>query len=123
VREGRSLAERGAENPLDIICGSGRQRDLANYPGMRGSRDPVYRLQGVKIKDKLIEVCLRKMLRKIEGMDAGVGLLRGEHDGSRGCLVSCENSRPRGSTVGNGGTHVAGADYQRTGTESFISAA
>jgi DNA-directed RNA polymerase subunit beta' len=39
----------------------------------------VYRLQGVKINDKHIEVIVRQMLRKIEVLDTGdSALLRGE---------------------------------------------
>jgi DNA-directed RNA polymerase subunit beta' len=42
----------------------------------------VYRLQGVKINDKHIEVIVRQMLQKIEISDGGeTTLLKGEHRG------------------------------------------
>ena len=38
----------------------------------------VYRLQGVVINDKHIEVIVRQMLRKVEVYQAGIGYLLGE---------------------------------------------
>ena len=44
---------------------------------MREIQD-VYRLQGVKINDKHIEVIIRQMLRKVEVAIGRTALLRGE---------------------------------------------
>jgi DNA-directed RNA polymerase subunit beta' len=84
----------------------------------------VYRLQGVKINDKHIEVIVRQMLRKAEVMDGGdTRLLRGEQ--LEVVRVLEENS----AIEKDGGRP---AEYQRIllgitkaslATESFISAA
>ena len=57
----------------------------------------VYRLQGVGINDKHIEVIIRQMLRKVEITDAGeTRLLRGEQV-ERARLLEA-NERPRRKT-------------------------
>jgi DNA-directed RNA polymerase subunit beta' len=64
-----------------------RRRTTSCDPGRRGAGDylineiqEVYRLQGVPINDKHIEVIVRQMLQKIEILDAGdSGYLAGEH--------------------------------------------
>jgi hypothetical protein len=75
VEKGEVIAD-GEPNPHDILRLQGVEA-LANYL-VREIQD-VYRLQGVKINDKHIEVIVRQMLRKIEVLDAGdSALLRGE---------------------------------------------
>jgi DNA-directed RNA polymerase subunit beta' len=75
VEKGEVIAD-GEPNPHDILRLQGVEA-LANYL-VREIQD-VYRLQGVKINDKHIEVIIRQMLRKAEITDAGeTGLLRGE---------------------------------------------
>jgi DNA-directed RNA polymerase subunit beta' len=84
----------------------------------------VYRLQGVKINDKHIEVIVRQMLRKVEVVDPGdTRLLRGEQ--AEHALVMAENER-----VTADGKHPAtwnplllGITKASLATESFISAA
>ena len=84
----------------------------------------VYRLQGVKINDKHIEVICRQMLRKVEVIDPGdTRLLRGEQ--AEHSLVLSENERVKGE-----GKHPAtwnplllGITKASLATESFISAA
>src|ERR1700734_890544 len=77
----------GEPNPHDILRLQGVEA-LANYL-VREIQD-VYRLQGVKINDKHIEVIIRQMLRKTEVAVAGeTGLLRGEQlDRSRALAVN-----------------------------------
>ena len=58
----------GPQNPHDILRLKG-ETALANY--VVNEVQEVYRLQGVKINDKHIEVILRQMLRKVEIVDGG----------------------------------------------------
>jgi DNA-directed RNA polymerase subunit beta' len=75
VERGEVIVD-GAPNPHDILRVKG-VRELANYIGSEVQE--VYRLQGVKINDKHIEVIVRQMLRKVEITAPGDSdLLRGE---------------------------------------------
>ncbi len=75
VERGEVIAD-GEPNPHDILRLQGVER-LADYL-VREIQD-VYRLQGVRINDKHIEVIIRQMLRKVEVADIGeTKLLRGE---------------------------------------------
>jgi DNA-directed RNA polymerase subunit beta' len=75
VEKGEVIAE-GEPNPHDILRLLGVAQ-LASYV-VKEIQD-VYRLQGVKINDKHIEVIIRQMLRKAEVTDAGdSNLLKGE---------------------------------------------
>jgi DNA-directed RNA polymerase subunit beta' len=66
----------GEPNPHDILRLQGVAA-LANY--LTREIQDVYRLQGVKINDKHIEVIVRQMLRKVEIKESGDStLLRGE---------------------------------------------
>jgi hypothetical protein len=59
----------------------------------------VYRLQGVKINDKHIEVIVRQMLRKVEITDAGdTRLLRGEQVEHRAASTRTSGPRPKTSS-------------------------
>ncbi|MDP2738014.1 MAG: DNA-directed RNA polymerase subunit beta', partial [Pseudorhodobacter sp.] len=67
----------GNPAPHDILRILGVEA-LANY--MIDEVQDVYRLQGVKINDKHIEVIVRQMLQKLEILDGGeTTLLKGEH--------------------------------------------
>jgi DNA-directed RNA polymerase subunit beta' len=67
----------GNPAPHDILRIMGVEA-LANY--MIDEVQDVYRLQGVKINDKHIEVIVRQMLQKFEILDSGeTTLLKGEH--------------------------------------------
>src|SRR5262245_28740873 len=67
VTRGEVIAD-GELNPHDILRLKGVE-SLANYL-VREIQD-VYRLQGVKINDKHIEVIIRQMLRKTEVLESG----------------------------------------------------
>ena len=58
----------GSANPHDILSVSGI-KELAKY--LVNEVQEVYRLQGVKINDKHIEVIVRQMLRKVRIKDPG----------------------------------------------------
>ena len=120
VSRGEVIAD-GEPNPHDILRLKGVE-DLANFL-VREIQD-VYRLQGVKINDKHIEVIIRQMLRKTEVTGAGeTPLLKGEQlDRSRALDI---NDR-----IGNEGKQIAslapvllGITKASLATESFISAA
>ena len=86
VVRGEVIAD-GEPNPHDILRLQGTE-SLADYL-VREIQD-VYRLQGVKINDKHIEVIIRQMLRKVNVADPGEStFLRGEQiDKARGLEVS-----------------------------------
>lgn len=67
VRKGHQLTE-GSINPQDLldICGI---KELQSY--LLNQVQEVYRVQGVNISDKHIEVVIRQMLRKIKITDPG----------------------------------------------------
>ncbi|MDY0240671.1 MAG: DNA-directed RNA polymerase subunit beta', partial [Rhodospirillaceae bacterium] len=120
VRKGDSLMD-GNPVPHDILKVMGVEA-LANY--LINEIQEVYRLQGVKINDKHIEVIVRQMLQKVEIMDAGDStLLVGEQVDRRdfeaeNAKVIAEQGRPAaGVPVLQG---ITKASLQ---THSFISAA
>jgi DNA-directed RNA polymerase subunit beta' len=120
VERGEVIAD-GEPNPHDILRLQGVEA-LANYL-VREIQD-VYRLQGVKINDKHIEVIIRQMLRKTEVSVAGeTGLLRGEQlDRSRALDV---NDRAKHDGKGEATLQpvLLGITKASLATESFISAA
>ncbi len=67
VRAGEALMD-GSANPHDILNISGL-KELARY--LVDEVQEVYRLQGVKINDKHIEVIVRQMLRRVKVVDPG----------------------------------------------------
>ena len=67
VRTGEPLMD-GAANPHDILAVRG-EKELAKY--LVDEVQEVYRLQGVKINDKHIEVIVRQMLRRVRVTDVG----------------------------------------------------
>jgi DNA-directed RNA polymerase subunit beta' len=120
VERGEVIAD-GEPNPHDILRLQGVEA-LANYL-VREIQD-VYRLQGVKINDKHIEVIIRQMLRKTEVAVAGeTGLLRGEQlDRSRALDVN-DRTRHDGKTEATLQPVLLGITKASLATESFISAA
>ena len=119
VEKGETVVD-GAPNPHDILRLLGVS-ELANY--IVNEVQEVYRLQGVKINDKHIEVIVRQMLRKAEIEDGGdTKLLKGEQlDRSRVLeaneKVDEDGLKARWSPV------LLGITKASLATESFISAA
>ena len=122
VERGETIAD-GEPNPQDILRLRGVEV-LAAY--LVQEIQDVYRLQGVKINDKHIEVIIRQMLRKIEISDAGdTRLLRGEQvDFLRVKEVNeallAENPKAKPAEFDN---LLLGITKASLVTESFISAA
>ena len=120
VERGEVIAD-GEPNPHDILRLQGVE-SLANYL-VREIQD-VYRLQGVKINDKHIEVIIRQMLRKVEIAHTGdTALLRGEQlDRSRVVDVN-ERIAEQGKIEARIEPVLLGITKASLATESFISAA
>ncbi len=75
VNRGETISD-GPQNPHDILRLKGEVA-LTNY--IVNEVQDVYRLQGVKINDKHIEVVVRQMLRKVEITDGGdTSFIKGE---------------------------------------------
>jgi len=120
VERGEVIAD-GEPNPHDILRLQGVEA-LANYL-VREIQD-VYRLQGVKINDKHIEVIIRQMLRKTEVMAIGdTTLLRGEQlDRSRAMAIN-DRAVKAGKEAARLQPVLLGITKASLATESFISAA
>jgi DNA-directed RNA polymerase subunit beta' len=120
VVRGEIIAD-GEPNPHDILRLQGVE-PLADYL-VREIQD-VYRLQGVKINDKHIEVIIRQMLRKVVVADPGdSSYLRGEQiDKARGFEKSAElEAKGKNPIVVD--PVLLGITKASLATESFISAA
>ena len=120
VTRGEVIAD-GELNPHDILRLQGVEA-LANYL-VREIQD-VYRLQGVKINDKHIEVIIRQMLRKTEVLEIGESsYLKGEQlDRARANLMNekLTNDKKTPATLQ---PVLLGITKASLATESFISAA
>ena len=120
IVRGEVIAD-GEPNPHDILRLQGTEL-LADYL-VREIQD-VYRLQGVKINDKHIEVIIRQMLRKVIVSDAGdSNFLKGEQiDKARGLEV-CDDLKAHGKESVTFDPILLGITKASLATESFISAA
>jgi DNA-directed RNA polymerase subunit beta' len=120
VKKGEPLVD-GPINPHDILRVLG-DKALAKY--MVDEVQEVYRLQGVKINDKHIEIIVRQMLRKVKVIDAGdTKFLSGE---SVEKFMYEEENRKTLAAGGQGSTCeplLLGITKASLTTESFISAA
>jgi DNA-directed RNA polymerase subunit beta' len=120
VESGEVIAD-GEPNPHDILRLQGVEA-LANYL-VREIQD-VYRLQGVKINDKHIEVIIRQMLRKTEVQAAGeTTLLRGEQLDRARALDINDRAQQDGKQNAVLQPVLLGITKASLATESFISAA
>ena len=120
VERGEIIAD-GEPNPHDILRLQGVE-NLADYL-VREIQD-VYRLQGVKINDKHIEVIIRQMLRKVEVVTPGeTNLLRGEQLEKARLLVLNKTAEENGKIPATWEPLLLGITKASLATESFISAA
>jgi len=120
VRAGEPLMD-GSANPHDILRVLG-VKELAKY--LVDEVQEVYRLQGVKINDKHIEVIVRQMLRRVKIKDPGdTNLLIGEQ--VERYLFDDENDRviSKGKRPAVAEPLLQGITKASLSTESFISAA
>ncbi|MFZ7091705.1 DNA-directed RNA polymerase subunit beta' [Primorskyibacter sp. 2E233] len=111
----------GNPAPHDILSIMGIEA-LANY--MIDEVQDVYRLQGVKINDKHVEVIVRQMLQKWEILDSGdTTLLKGEHVDKAEFDLANEKSEKKGGRPAKGEPILLGITKASLQTRSFISAA
>jgi DNA-directed RNA polymerase subunit beta' len=120
VEKGEVISD-GPPTPHDILRLKGIS-ELAKY--IVNEIQDVYRLQGVKINDKHIEVITRQMLRKVEITDMGdSSLIRGEQVEYRRVLEENERLRQEGMQPAQFERQLLGITKASLATESFISAA
>ncbi|WP_460036171.1 DNA-directed RNA polymerase subunit beta' [Methylothermus subterraneus] len=120
VEQGETIAE-GELTPHDILRLRGVE-ELAAY--LVKEIQDVYRLQGVKINDKHIEVIIRQMLRKVEITDPGdTQYLVGEEVERSRILEENEALEREGKRPAIFQPVLLGITKASLATESFISAA
>ena len=120
VQAGEPLME-GSTNPHDLLGIKG-EKDLAKY--LVDEVQEVYRLQGVKINDKHIEVIVRQMLRRVRVKEVGdTDFLVGEQ--IERSVFEDENKRvmAAGGNPAVGEPLLLGITKASLSTDSFISAA
>ncbi len=111
----------GPPSPHDILRLKGVE-ELAKY--IINEIQEVYRLQGVKINDKHIEVIVRQMLRKAEILDPGEShLIRGEQLEYTRLVEINEALEAEGKQQADFDRVLLGITKASLATESFISAA
>jgi DNA-directed RNA polymerase subunit beta' len=111
----------GNPAPHDILAILGVEA-LANY--MIDEVQEVYRLQGVKINDKHVEVIVRQMLQKWEIQHSGdTTLLKGEHVEKLEFDEANEKAIAKGGRPAQGEPILLGITKASLQTRSFISAA
>ncbi len=119
VEKGETIAD-GPPDPQDILRLLGVDA-LANY--IVNEVQDVYRLQGVKINDKHIEIIVRQMLRKVLITDPGdTKLLKGEQVEKNRLVEENEKVSPDGFHAQYEPV-LLGITKASLATESFISAA
>ena len=120
VEQGEVVVD-GMPSPHDILRLLGVS-ELAKY--IVNEVQEVYRLQGVKINDKHIEVIVRQMLRKAEIDTSGdTKLLRGEQLDRARVLEENERVCAEGGEPATWSPVLLGITKASLATESFISAA
>jgi DNA-directed RNA polymerase subunit beta' len=120
VERGEVVSE-GPPIPHDILRLKG-VIELARY--IINEIQEVYRLQGVTINDKHIEVIVRQMLRKAEVVDPGASeLIRGEQVEYAAVLAENERLESEGLEAVSFERILLGITKASLATESFVSAA
>ncbi len=120
VEKGEVVSE-GSPSPHDILRLKGI-KELAKY--IVNEIQEVYRLQGVKINDKHIEVIVRQMLRKVIVTSSGdSSLIKGEQVEFTTLLEENERLLAENLVPATGERELLGITKASLATESFISAA
>jgi DNA-directed RNA polymerase subunit beta' len=120
VKAGEPLMD-GVKNPHDLLSIKG-EKDLARY--LVDEVQEVYRLQGVEINDKHMEVIVRQMLRRVKIVDPGDTSFIADEQIERFRFQE-ENARvvTKGGTPATGEPLLLGITKASLSTQSFISAA
>ena len=120
VSRGETIVD-GEPSPQDILRLKGVE-ELARY--LVKEIQDVYRLQGVKINDKHIEVISRQMLRKVEIVDQGSSkFLNGEQAERQRVIEENAKLATRNELPARFEPVLLGITKASLATESFISAA
>ena len=120
VTKGETIVD-GPADPQDILRLQGREA-LARY--IIDEVQDVYRLQGVKINDKHIEVIVRQMLRRVKVQDAGdTSFIPGEQVERADLLIENENVIAQDKRPATFEYVLLGITKASLSTDSFISAA
>jgi DNA-directed RNA polymerase subunit beta' len=120
VRAGEPLMD-GSPNPHDILTVLG-EKEVAKY--LVDEVQQVYRLQGVKINDKHIEVIVRQMLKRVRITDPGESeFLMGEHVEKPVFEQLNEQLLAEGKRPAMAEPLLLGITKASLSTQSFISAA
>ena len=120
VSRGETIVD-GEPSPQDILRLKGVE-ELARY--LVKEIQDVYRLQGVKINDKHIEVISRQMLRKVEIVDQGSSkFLNGEQAERQRVIEENAKLASRNELPARFEPVLLGITKASLATESFISAA
>lgn len=120
VVKGQQLTD-GLVIPHEIleICGV---RELQKY--LVNQVQEVYRLQGVDINDKHIEIIVRQMLKKVRVTDPGdTSLLYGEEIDKKAFDIENQKTAKEGGKAAQATPILLGITKASLSTESFISAA
>ena len=120
LKAGEPLMD-GSSNPHDVLRILG-DKELAKY--LVDEIQEVYRLQGVKINDKHIEVIVRQMLKRVKIKDVGdTDFLAGEQ--VEKAVFEEVNSRmiSQGNKPAIGESLLLGITKASLSTDSFVSAA
>ncbi len=120
VKAGEALMD-GPTNPHDVLAVLG-EKALAFY--LVNEVQEVYRLQGVGINDKHIEVIVRQMLRKVEIADPGDSkFLAGEQTEKFNFMTENQRVLNEGGQVATSRPLLLGITKVSLSTDSWISAA
>src|SRR4051812_47656933 len=120
VNKGEMIVD-GPVDPHDLLRLLGIE-ELARY--VIDEVQDVYRLQGVKINDKHIEVIVRQMLRRIEIEEPGdTPFIPGEQVERAEVLEENEKAEKSGKKAGSYRNILLGITRASLSTDSFISAA
>ncbi len=120
VEKGETVVD-GEPTPQDILRLKGVS-ELAAY--LVKEIQDVYRLQGVKINDKHIEVIIRQMLRKVEIVDQGDSkYLNGEQVERQRAIEENARLAAKGLILAKVDPVLLGITKASLATESFISSA
>ena len=120
VNKGELIVD-GEPDPQDILRLKGIE-ELARY--ITDEVQDVYRLQGVKINDKHIEVIVRQMLRRVQITDpADSSYIKGEQVERSEALITNDKLREEGKREAEFEPVLLGITKASLSTDSFISAA
>ncbi|MBW2703166.1 MAG: DNA-directed RNA polymerase subunit beta' [Deltaproteobacteria bacterium] len=119
IKAGEALMD-GSANPHDILKVLG-EKELAKY--LVNEIQEVYRLQGVRINDKHVEVIVRQMLRRIRVQDVGdTNFLVDEHVNRRTFEAENDKVMSEGGRPAIGEPMLLGITKAALSSDSFLSA-